>query len=327
MEVLPGNFLILGTALAVGLAFGFVLQRGRYCVNTAFRDIIFINDFTLFRAYLLSLVVAIVAANAMEDMGWLGGVVDAETNEYVAHTLRRQSFAPIANIVGGYIFGLGIVLAGGCGSGILYRVGEGLVASVFAVFGFAFGILATMYGFLNPVFKALKSYKMEIGDSGNPALWDLFGGGQTAKWATILVVVVIMAVFVIKGKPFEKGPAKGYKWSVAGLLVGIVAVIAWWASGVFGGQPRGLSFTGPTADFFMGILTRNSNAPSDPMFDFWGLTTTTWSAWYILTVPVGAFLSAKALGEFKLKAPGAGELMTVFFGAMMMGFGAAIAGG
>jgi hypothetical protein len=62
------------------------------------------------------------------------------------------------------------------------------------------------------------------------------------------------------------------------------------------------------------------------MFDFLGLKIT-WSAIYILMVPLGAFISSKALKEFKLKVPTATELMTVFGGSLMMGFGAATAGG
>ncbi len=82
-------------------------------MNTAFRDVIFINDFTLFRAWLLALLIAIIGANLLEQFGFMGD-----------DGLRRQVFSPIAAIVGGYIFGLGIVVAGGCGSGVLYKQGE-----------------------------------------------------------------------------------------------------------------------------------------------------------------------------------------------------------
>ncbi len=328
MDVLPGNIIILASALLVGLAFGFVLQRGRFCMNTAFRDIIFINDMTLFRTYFLALIIAIVGANLLEDFHLLGAWTDPDTGQVVFNTLRRQDFAPIANIVGGYLFGLGIVLAGGCGSGILYRVGEGLVAAVVAVLGFGMGILTTTHGVLRPVYKLLRSYTVTINGNNGPALWDLFGGTTLmAKWITIAVVVTILAIVVLKGKPFQKtSPAKGFKWTLTGLLVGAVAVIAWWASGVYGGSPRGLSFTGPTGELFEAVISGNSKA-GDQMFNLWGVATVSWSALYIITVPVGAYLSAAALGEFKLKAPAAAELMTVFFGSLLMGFGASVAGG
>ncbi len=63
----------VASGLLLGLAIGFVLQRGRFCMNTAFRDTIFIDDFTLFRGYLIALVIMIVGSNALADMGmfWL----------------------------------------------------------------------------------------------------------------------------------------------------------------------------------------------------------------------------------------------------------------
>jgi hypothetical protein len=60
------GFIISG--LLIGLAIGFVLQRGRFCMNTAFRDTIFIQDMTLFRAYVIALVIMILGANLLKDI-------------------------------------------------------------------------------------------------------------------------------------------------------------------------------------------------------------------------------------------------------------------
>lgn len=313
-EVQAGSIIILLSSVLIGLAFGFVLQRGRYCMNSAFRDIIFINDYTIFRSYLLALLIAIVGANFLEDLGFMGD------------GLRRQAFAPLANIVGGYIFGLGIVMAGGCGSGVIYRIGEGFVAALFAAIGFAIGIVTTAKGILKPVYTLLRSFKVSIRGEDSPALWNLFGGAGM-KWVVIGIIVLIIIPVVLKGKPFAKGPAKGYSWSLTGLLIGFILILAWWASVYWGGQARALSFTGPTSDFFLAVTLGDSKAPSDPMFNFWGIFKSTWAAFYVLGVPLGAYLSAKGLKEFKLKSPGAGELVTVFTGGLIMGFGAAVAGG
>jgi uncharacterized membrane protein YedE/YeeE len=59
-----------------------------------------------------------------------------QTGALVTSGLLRQSFLPIANIFGGFLFGLGIVMAGGCASGIVYRLGEGQVSAIIAIFGF-----------------------------------------------------------------------------------------------------------------------------------------------------------------------------------------------
>jgi len=306
------GFILSG--LLVGAAFGFVLQRGRYCVNTAFRDVIFINDFTLLRAYVLGLVTLIIGANFLEDVGWLGG----------SGQLYRQAFVPWANAIGGYIFGMGIVLAGGCGSGILYRVGEGLLAALVAVFGFFFGIMTTKAGLLKPLYEALTAKVVYVGEDTTPTLFNMLG---VNKWVVIAVLTVAAVPFLLKGTPFKKAK-KGYYWSTAGLLVGLVAVIAFWASAHFGGNARGLSFTGPLREFFLAVTMGDSQASPSLIKSVTMLgINVSWSSLYVLGVPLGAYISAKLLKEFKLKVPPANELLRVLAGGFVMGLGAQISGG
>lgn len=289
-------------------------------MNSAFRDVIFVNDFTLFRSWLLALLIAIIGANLLESIGVMGD-----------EGLRRQVFAPLSAIIGGYIFGLGIVLAGGCGSGVLYKQGEGQLAALLATLGFGLSLVATYHGPLQPVMRYLKGFKLSVGKGddavANPALWDLIGG-PGSKWAVIAFIAIILIVIVLKGRPFAKSPGKGWSWSVAGLFVGLIVTLAWWTSYYWGGQARGLSFAGPLSDLFMFMLTADSKAPFDPMFSVLGIGIATWSALYVIGVPIGSFISAKILKEFKLTTPrDPKELLKVFAGGLIMGFGAAVAGG
>ncbi|HBG93302.1 MAG: hypothetical protein A3J81_06775 [Nitrospirae bacterium RIFOXYB2_FULL_43_5] len=305
------GFIISG--LLIGAIFGFILQRGRFCMNSAFRDTIFIKEFALFHAYLLALVVMLIGSNALNDMD-------------IIH-LKAQSFYPLANIIGGYVFGLGIVLAGGCGSGIIYRMGEGQLASWFAVFGFFLGIGATTNGILKPLYDALRGVR--IGEPGI-TLHGIIGGEDiTIKWAIIAVLSVVFFLFALKSKPFALKKQKGFYWSVTALLVGGAGVLTFWASEYFGspGFARGLNFTTPTAEVFFIILTGDAHSKFFPMFDLFGYKVT-WASFYIVGVPIGAAISAKILKEFAWKTPrDAKELLTVLGGGIMMGFGAATAGG
>jgi len=290
-------------------------------MNSAFRDVIFVNDLTLFRSWLLALLVAILGSNALEALGFLGD-----------DGLTRQAFVPIAAVVGGYIFGLGIVIAGGCGSGVLYKQGEGQLAALMATFGFGVGLISTYHGPLKPLMDYLKKYKVSIGGGedavANPALWDLFGGGPTTKWIVIAVVAAILIPVVLKGKPFGKGPKKGWSWALGGLMVGLIIVLAWWTSYRWGGRARGLSFSGPLAEFLMFVLVGNSGAKNDQMFNILGIGIASWSALYVIGVPIGAYISSKGLSEFKLTIPReAQEVLRVFGGGLVMGFGGAVAGG
>ena len=307
------------TGLLIGALFGWTLQRGRFCVNSAFREVLF-QDFTMFRAYLLAVVVAMVGANLFEDMGWL--LQSDGAGGMVAGDLYRQAFVPWANVIGGYLFGMGIVLAGGCGSGILYRVGEGNLAYVLAVFGFFFGIVMTKFGFLKPVYDLLISQVIWVGEDTVPTLYNIIG---VNKWIVIAVISVVALYFVFQGKPFQKAK-KGYSWSMAGALVGVIAVAAFWASSYYGGRARGLSFTGPVREFFLAVFFGDSKAPATESLSLLGITFS-WSSLYVLAVPVGAFISGKLLQEVKLKVPPADELLKVMFGGFIMGVGAQIGGG
>lgn len=83
----------------VGLAFGYALQRGRFCMNTAFRDVLVARDFTLLRAYVVAVLVQLVGLNLLADLGMI-----------------MRNMAPFfwqATVVGGLIFGFGMANAGG----------------------------------------------------------------------------------------------------------------------------------------------------------------------------------------------------------------------
>ena len=218
--MLHNSIVSFGTAILLGLALGYILQRGRFCLNSAFRDIIFIQDMTLFRAYLFALVVAIIGSNFLEDMGWLQ-VINTDTGALETTTLLRQSFVPIANVLGGFLFGIGIVLAGGCASGIVYRIGEGQLSALIAILGFFFGAVMTADGLLSPINNYLKGFKVEINGTTSPAIWDLFGGGPTLKWLTIAIFAVGVLTFVFAGKPEFKSRSKGFAWGTTGLLIGL----------------------------------------------------------------------------------------------------------
>jgi len=306
----PASAAFILSAIIIGLMLGWVLQRGRFCMNSAFRDTIFIQDWTFFRAYILALMVAIVGTNALNDYGLI--------------KVSAQPFWPFAHIIGGYVFGLGIVLAGGCGSGIWYRCGEGLLAAWVAVLGFFIGIATTMSGILKPVYEAMRS-KMYLAKT--PTLYDILGGGHNMyiKWGVIAVLVIAGLIFIRGSQPFKLGKQKGYYWSVTGLLIGLIAVLAFWASFYWGGRfARGLSFTTPTIELF-NTITRADARPSIFPLRSIGFIQTTWGVLFIIGVPLGAFLSARGLKEFSWKVPPAKELLTVFIGSLMMGFGATAA--
>jgi len=79
-------------------------------------------------------------------------------------------------------------------------------------------------------------------------------------------------------------------------------------------------------EFFLAIFFGDAKAPEAETMKILGVTIS-WSALYVLAVPIGAFISGKFLKEVKLKVPPADELFKVLLGGFIMGVGAQIGGG
>lgn len=115
-----------------GLVFGFLLQRGRFCFASAFRDLFLLRDGRVMKGILAGLAVATFGfALVMFVYSPSFSRVPAQAHVFPLgfHTL-----------IAGVIFGVGMVVAGGCVSGNLYRSGEGYVTSWIAILGIMVGL-------------------------------------------------------------------------------------------------------------------------------------------------------------------------------------------
>jgi uncharacterized membrane protein YedE/YeeE len=103
-----------------GLAFGFVLSKSGFCMTASFRDLFTTGGGRLARGSMVAISVAMLGFSIL-----------------VATGARQPFVLPVGwhTLVGGFIFGLGMVLAGGCATGTLFRVGEGNVQFWFALLG------------------------------------------------------------------------------------------------------------------------------------------------------------------------------------------------
>ena len=115
----------VGGLLLFGAAFGVVIQRCRFCFVRAFRDPFMTGEAEIGKAVVISLIVAVIGIAVLKANGF------RRETMYVIPTFGWGS------LVGGVIFGIGMVVAGGCGSGTLWRVAEGNLKLWIALFAFA----------------------------------------------------------------------------------------------------------------------------------------------------------------------------------------------
>jgi hypothetical protein len=289
--------LTIGLGLAVGVPLGYVLQRGGFCMNTAFRSILFERDRSVLRSYVLVLLINIVAVNLLDDLHII--------------TLVRSPLNWLAMSVGGLVFGAGMVLAGGCASGSCYRAASGMVGSLVAYLGFALGATAIQVGALLPLLRTLREPELDV-LGVEPTLYNVISPDSPAvKWAVIAALAVTATVWLLRA-PRQKFRT-GWPWWATGLALGALAVAAWLVSRLTE-RDYGLSFVQPTVSLVRLTLFADAG----------GINIATYM---LLGVPVGAVLAARRAGELSLRAPSPARLVQQLAGGITMGVGAGLAGG
>lgn len=138
----------LSGILMLAAALGYTMQRGRWCMVQGFREPHMTGDCTLAKSVALSILLLAIGGVVLKY-----AVPIAHGGESVLHPINyvRGTFG-WGSIVGGFIFGLGAMLAGGCGSGTLWRVGEGQVKLIMVVpfFGIANSLMTTWFKNFGP---------------------------------------------------------------------------------------------------------------------------------------------------------------------------------
>jgi hypothetical protein len=286
---------LIGSALGTGIAFGFVLQRGGVCLTRAISNAALAGDTAILRAYMLALLVAMAGVQV---------ILSFELAEIPVRQLRW-----VSNVVGGALFGVGMILSGGCSGSTWYRVGEGAVGAWVILLGFAIGATTVAVGGLDPLRRALQRPVITTGPGAAPTLANVTG---LSPWIVIAILAAAAGLWMWWARSEAGGHTK-WPWSLTGAAVGVMIAVGWWAS-TYGDRPVGITFAANTGH----LLTY-------PMVGY--PTKATWSMWMALGVPVGAFVSAKRAGEFGWKVPPGDSLVKIFGGGLLMGGAALIAEG
>ncbi|MDA3948694.1 MAG: YeeE/YedE thiosulfate transporter family protein [Spirochaeta sp.] len=124
-----------------GMIFGFILQKARFCFTASMRDPYLTGSVALPKAVLLALAVTSIGFWAIKYGAFQAGL-PIPGQGYVAPV-------GLTTAIGGIVFGIGMVISGGCASGTLMRVGEGFGMQILSLAFFVVGSLlgAATFGF------------------------------------------------------------------------------------------------------------------------------------------------------------------------------------
>ena len=326
---------------AFGLGFGFVLQRARFCFASAFRDLFLLGHGRNMKGVLVGLGVASIGFGLVMSrqvpMTFLGILPpSANVLPLGVHTA-----------LGGVLFGVGMVLAGGCVSGSIYRMGEGYVASWVAFAGLMAGLLASAYSW---------NWWWEHTIASAPRYWLPSWLGHPG--AVVVTLIALAAVYVgvlamehragvvVPRQPRTEEPADSVWAELAG--VGRRVFVDGWAivpaGAVLGGlnvllftaqEPWG--FTGEVSRWAVATASLVNLAP--PPFEgvanlpgcvFVPADGTFFNHMLFLVVGMwfGSFAGALGAGEFKVRIPRQrARYAQSLGGGVLMGYGTGLAMG
>ncbi|HEY0824965.1 MAG TPA: YeeE/YedE family protein [Ramlibacter sp.] len=310
MELLPllerigEPTLLAAGGAAVGLLFGFFAQRSSFCLRAAVIEFARGQPGEKLAVWLLAFSGAVVTLQLALLAGW----VDISGTRQLA---ARGSLS--GALVGGLLFGAGMIMTRGCASRLLVLSATGNLRALLSGLIFAVTAQAALGGVLSPLRTEISSWWTVEGGSAR----DLLAVAHLNRWAGLAFGALWMAAALWYALRSRHDP---WKW-IGGLGAGIAVALAWMftagvAANSFQVVPvQGVTFSGPSAEWLMRVVSSPGPAIG---FDF-GL---------LPAVFAGSFLGALAGRNLHLEGFKDGYSMRRYIaGAVAMGFGAMLAGG
>lgn len=312
----PAALVAIGGAI-IGLVFGYTVFRTNFCAMGAVADIVAMGDHRRMRAWVLAAAVAIAGSQLLDGFGY----ADLDQSFYTTPSLNW-----LAAIVGGVIFGFGMVLAGGCPSRNLVRAGGGDLRALIIIIIVGLSAYITSSGVLAPLRVAMEG----VGTADLAALTGAAGQGLDTVVTAVVGPIgadaaMIMPTLVALGLAAYAFADPRFATSArhvgSGVVIGLCVTAGWavttWGHDDMDASPlpvQSLNFTKPMGDAM------------EYLIHFTGLGVPEFAITVIAGTAVGAFLAARLTKRFMWRTfadvRDTGRALT---GACMMGTGGVMA--
>ena len=221
------------TGLIVGGGYGYVAERGAFCMNSGFRVAVTQRNMTKVKAYVLAIALQMVFVPLVFATGLSSPTYPA--------------IFPVGAVLGGLLFGASMHWAGGCAAGVWYKLGSGSLGALAAVLGMAIGAAALEVGPLVGFRASVQSAGPSIGNAPLEMLW---------PWAPLAGLVLIGMLWFA-----APGHAGAWSWRRTGLAIGVVGILAWPLSSL------------AARDFGMAVVPGTVSLLAEParLFTSWGM--------------------------------------------------------
>ena len=304
IEALGEKAAITLAGLCIGLFFGFFAQRSRFCLRSAVVEFWNRSGCSKLAVWLFAFSAAVIATQLFITQGWLD----------VSQARQLAAKGSLSGaLIGGILFGVGMILARGCSSRMLVLAANGNLRALLAGLIFAVAAQASLNGVLSPLRTWISGWLTIDGGTSR----DLLAFLHLGNIGGLLFGLAWLAAAIHFAR---RARLTRLEW-LGGSGVGLMVALAWLVTYQIGTQSfeiipvQSLSFTGPSADVLMLVLS----PPGQP-WDF--------NIGLVPGVVLGSFLAALWARELKLEGFKDGSSMRRYMaGAVFMGFGGMLAGG
>ena len=283
----------LALAIIAGAGLGYILERGDFCFHSTLRGLFKKPpQLDLFRAYLVTLLIATPLVNGMIRLGWI--------DPWVAPLAWR------ANVLGGILFGIGMVIAATCVTGLFYKLGHGMLGTLVGLITWAAGDILTHRGPLAGLRNTLNATPLIV-EGQTATLTSALGIFGTL----ILAIGGIVAVVYLWNSPRTQRKNL-WDWLPLGVATGLFTTIAWLLA-----RQGGSNYTYGTSS----VPTQLFNV----LFD--GSEFFPWIPVTLVAIIPGALIAALISGNLWVRGETVKRYAELAVGGMLMGIGAGISGG
>jgi uncharacterized membrane protein YedE/YeeE len=219
---------VLWTAFALSFAFGAIAQRTHFCTMGAVADIVAYGSWARMRMWVLAIGTAMVGFNGMVALGWL----DAADSIYAAPRLLWLS-----TLVGGLMFGIGMVLASGCGSKALVRAGGGNLKAFVVLLVLGVAAFATLRG-ITAVVRVNTVDAVALALPAGQDLPSLVSAATGIARGTLALVLGLVIGGGLVAWSLARAEGRSADVLLGGFGIGLVIAGIWWTSGRLGYVPE-----------------------------------------------------------------------------------------
>ena len=299
----------------IGIVFGAVVNKTNFCTMGAVSDWVNMGNKDRLRAWLLAIGIAILVTQAMQ----FKGIIDVTEAIYLT-----PNFGWLGYLLGGFVFGVGMTLASGCGQRTLVRVGGGNLKSLVVMILLGLTAYMTMRGLLALVrVNAIEITNIDlaannIANQGMGTLISSALGMENSVLVSRVIAVLLgggLVVYAFLGKEFRRS----FNNILAGVAIGLIIPAGWYVTGVVGFDDfdpirlESFTFIAPTGQGLMYLMT------------FTG-STINFGVAAVSGVILGSFLYVILTGKFRLESfTDRNDMVRHIVGGVFMGFGGVLA--